>query len=243
MPSPGRAVPRVGMTDERRDQVAGRYQEILELARPYLDTRGNEEHTEGSVAFAWQLLDAEGGDPDVVIPGVILHDVGWSEVREDEQLLAFGPASTRPDLNRLHEEKGAEIAAAILASIEYDPRLIEEIAEIVRGHDSRLEALSPNDALVKDADKLFRLTRRGYYIFWEWFPLDFRQYLAPLAKVDEWFFTATAKRLADEMFADLESYVDELERESRAEPMATTANPGSGPPAPDRADPVPGSAP
>lgn len=210
----------------RTISIAGRYQEILELARPYLDTRGNEEHTEGSVAFAWLLLDQEGGDPDVVIPGVILHDVGWSCVDEDQQLLAFGPTPTRPDLNVLHEEKGAEIAAGILGSVEYEPGLIEEIAEIVRGHDNRLTALSLNDALVKDSDKLFRLTRRGYYMFWEWFPLDFRQYLAAMASVaGGWFFTATAKRLADEMFADLEVYVGELECAARERPLPDPADP------------------
>lgn len=226
------------MTDERSHQVAGRYQEILELARPYLDTRGNQEHTEGSLAFAWRLLDAEGGDPDVVIPGVILHDVGWSQVREDEQLLAFGPATTRRDLNYRHEEEGAEIAATILTSVGYDPVLTAEIAEIVRGHDNRLTALSLNDALVKDSDKLFRLTRRGYYMFWEWFPLDFRQYLAAMASVaDGWFFTATAKRFADEMFADLEIYVGELEQAERARsaPDSTDLNGGQRP-APDDSD-------
>lgn len=189
-----------------------RHQDILDLARPYLDTRNNLEHTEGSLRFARLLLELEGGDPEIVIPGVMLHDVGWSQVSDEGQLQAFGPAPTRPDLNRRHEQRGAEIATEILESVEYDPLLIEEIADIIRGHDSRLTALSLNDALVKDADKLFRLTRRGYYIFWEWFPLDFRQYLAAMAeKAGTWFFTETAKRLAREMFADLELYVDELE--------------------------------
>ncbi|MHB1475243.1 MAG: HD domain-containing protein [Dermatophilaceae bacterium] len=201
------------MTGERPHQAASRYQEILDLARPYLDTRNNLEHTEGSLEFAWLLLEHEGGDPDVIVPGVVLHDVGWSQVPEEGQLLAFGPTPTRPDLNRRHEEEGAEIAATILASVGYDPLLIQEITEIVRGHDSRLTALSLNDSVVKDADKLFRLTRRGFYIFWEWFPLDFRQYLASMAdRAGTWFFTATARRLATEMFADLELYVRELER-------------------------------
>lgn len=211
--------------DERHAWLTQRHQEILDLARPYLDTRSNLEHTEGSLEFAKLLLEREGGDPDVVIPGVILHDVGWSQVPEEEQLLAFGPAPTRPDLNRLHEERGAEIAAGILASIGYDHLLAEEIAEIVRGHDSRLTASSLNDAVVKDADKLFRLTRRGYYMFWEWFPLDFRQYLATMAeRADRWFFTETAERLKDEMFADLDRYVDELELAAQAEPAREIAD-------------------
>ena len=198
--------------DESHPPVAGRYQDILELARPYLDTRGNEEHTEGSIAFAWQLLEAEGGDPDVVMPAIILHDVGWSELSDEEQLQAFGPPPTRLDLNMLHEQRGAEIAAGILDSMGYDPALTEEIAEIIRGHDNRRQALSLNDALVKDADRLFRLTRRGYMIFLEFFSLEYRPYLAAMTSVaDEWFFTETAKRLGAEMFADLELYITELQ--------------------------------
>lgn len=158
---------------------------------------------------------------------MILHDVGWSHAPEEEQLPAFGPASTRPDLNRLHEEKGAKIAAMILASVGYDPVLTREIAEIVRGHDSRLTVLSLNDSLVKDADKLFRLTRRGCYIFWERFPLDFRQCLASMAeKAGDWFFTATAKRPADEMLSDLEIYVGELEHAVSEQPAHEYAGPG-----------------
>ena len=123
----------------------------------------------GSVLFAWQLLEAEGGDPDVVIPAVILHDVGWSRLTDDEQHRAFGPPPRDVAMNKLHEQQGAEIATEILRSVGYDPALTEEIAEIIRGHDNRREALSLNDALVKDADRLFRLTRRGYMIFLEFF--------------------------------------------------------------------------
>jgi HD superfamily phosphodiesterase len=208
--------PRVIVIDEGPAAVAGKYQRILELAWPYLHTRSNDEHTEGSVLFAWQLLDAEGGDPDVVIPAIILHDVGWSRLSDDEQRQAFGPPPRRLDLNIFHEQQGAEIAAGILASIGYDPALTDEIVQIINGHDNRPEALSLNDSLVKDADRLFRLTRRGYLIFLEFFSLEFRSYLAAMASVaDNWYFTATARRLGAEMFADLEVYIGELESAER----------------------------
>jgi len=196
--------------------VAGPYQLILERAWPYLQTRSNDEHTVCSVEFAWRLLDVEGGDPGVVIPGVILHDVGWSRLTDDEQLQAFGPPPRRLELNIYHEQQGAEIAGEILRAIGYDPALTAEIVEIVGGHDNRVEALSLNDAIVKDADRLFRLTRRGYMIFLEFFSLDFRSYLAAMQRVaDDWYYTVTAKRLGTEMFADLEVYICELEAAER----------------------------
>lgn len=194
--------------------VAGAYHDILELARPYLATRDNQEHTEWSVACAWELLTREGGDAEVVIRAVILHDVGWSALSEEQQMRAFGPQTDR-ELNRVHEVTGARIAAAI-AEVGYDPELSEEIVEIVRGHDSRLEALSRNDGLVKDADKLFRLSRLGFSTHGRrFFGLNLEQYLAVLAeRYENWFFTPTARELAGEAFADLSAYLSELEEES-----------------------------
>ena len=208
--------------------VAGAYQYLLERAWPYLHTRGNDEHTVGSVLFAWQLLEAEGGDPDVVIPAVILHDVGWSRLSDDEQHRAFGPPPRDVAMNKLHEQQGAEIATEILRSVGYDPALSEEITEIVRGHDNRREALSLNDAVVKDADRLFRLTRRGYTIFLEFFTLEFRPYLeAMAAQVHTWYYTETGKRLGASMLDDLAVYIDGLEAEAAA---AAGLDPGAPPP-------------
>ena len=44
---------------------------------------------------------------------------------------------------------------------EWDPSIVEEVVAIVDGHDSRLHALSRNDELVKDADKLWRYSVTG----------------------------------------------------------------------------------
>ena len=52
------------------------YRKMWKLARPYLDTRENETHTQVSLEFAQQLLKKEGGDENIVIPAIILHDVG-----------------------------------------------------------------------------------------------------------------------------------------------------------------------
>ena len=48
---------------------------IFDLVHPFLDTRCNEEHTRIAYAFANRFLSQEAGDPDVVLPAIILHDV------------------------------------------------------------------------------------------------------------------------------------------------------------------------
>ena len=64
---------------------------VFQVASPFLDTRENEEHTRIAYGFAARLLLVEGGDPQVALPAIILHDVGWKSIPEELQLTAFGP--------------------------------------------------------------------------------------------------------------------------------------------------------
>ena len=73
----------------------------------------------------------------MVFPAIILHDVGWKFIPEDLQTTAFGPGEKDMDLNRVHEVEGARIAGEILARLNYRHSLINEIREIILGHDSR----------------------------------------------------------------------------------------------------------
>lgn len=172
---------------------------LFDLARPFLDTRENEQHTRIAYEFAERLLREEGGDPEVVLPAIILHDVGWKCVPEDLQITAFGPGEKDMDLNRVHEVEGARIAEDLLNRAGYPPDLIIEIREIVLGHDSRVEPLSLNDAIVKDSDKLWRYSEHGFRTNVKRFGLPVPRYLIRLrTKLDEWFLTKTARRLARE---------------------------------------------
>ena len=131
------------------------YSRIFELAKPYLNTRKNLIHTEIVYRFAVKLLESELGDSTVIIPAVICHDVGWIKVPEELQLKAFGPGLD-PEIRRIHEVEGVKLAREILQQVNYEQKKITEILELIEGHDSRLIALSTNDKIVKDADKLYR---------------------------------------------------------------------------------------
>ena len=172
---------------------------ICDLARPFLDTRENEEHTRIAYDFASRLLVREGGDPRVVIPAIILHDVGWKSIPEDLQLTAFGPGNRDKALNRIHEQEGARIARDILEAVEYPRHLIEEITTIVLGHDSMQHAISVNDAIVKDADKLWRYSEHGVILGIKRFAMTRLQYLERLrTHLEGWLLTETGKTVAGE---------------------------------------------
>ncbi len=154
-------------------QMTARDKLIWRHALPYLDVRSNDEHTLHSYRIALALLRAHPqADEAVVLPAILMHDMGWECVPQDKMLLAFGPKQKYPEIQRLHEVEGARIAREILARPGLEHLNVDEIATIIDGHDTRREALSLNDALVKDADKLWRFTSHGISKITVWFDLD-----------------------------------------------------------------------
>ena len=173
------------------------HQEIFEKAKPFLHTRKNLIHTKIALRYALKLLKSEKGDEEVVIPAVLLHDVGWNAIPEHLHLTAFGPNPSNPKLAKVHEVEGAKIAKAILEKLNYPPANVKEICQIIQGHDSRKRPLSWNDRIVKDADKLTRYSRKGMTIDLDRFHIPRREYLVFLeAIIDHWFLTPTAKKIA-----------------------------------------------
>ena len=178
--------------------LSDRHARIWERAAPYLRVRSNDGHSIYAYGIAKALCDLyPRADPEVVLPGILLHDTGWSQVPEDEVLEAIAPGAGRHDLVILHEKEGARIAAEILVVQEWDATRTEEIVAIIDGHDTRTEALSLNDALLKDADKLWRLTPHGVDTIMGWFGLDRRQaHLLIASRVHDQLFTEAGRTMA-----------------------------------------------
>ena len=175
------------------------FEKIRKLSEPFLDTRSNDVHTAISTSMAFQLLEREGGDEDIVIPAIILHDTGWKQVPAELHLKAFGPNATKPELNRLHEVESVKIAKEILQEINYNPTKSKRILEIIDGHDSGQKAVTLNDMIVKDADKLWRYTSSGFYIDIKRFGESYADGIKRLrCNLSRWFFTVTAKEMAAE---------------------------------------------
>lgn len=175
---------------------------LWRLAEPYLNTRANDIHTRISFRFARELLKAEGGDESIVLPAMILHDVGWKMVPEEIQVRAFGPKAD-PKLKTIHEIEGAVIAAEILRKIFYDESKIREITQIIEGHDSRETAFSLNEMIVRDCDKLFRFCREGFGINVQRFGETHEEEVKRLrSRLDKWFFTETGKQIARKELAE-----------------------------------------
>lgn len=185
--------------DGRRVDLVG----IWERAAPLLTTRDNDAHSLYALGIAASLAaELPEADPVVVLPAILLHDIGWSQVPPDEVLAAIAPGGGRPDLVRLHETEGARLAREILTDVGHDDAAIDRIVQIIDGHDSRLHALSIEDAIVKDSDKTWRVTPHGLDVVMEWFGLERREALNLCAsRVVDHLFTSPARALARGLIA------------------------------------------
>ncbi len=171
--------------------------QIFEKAKPWLDTRENELHTRVAFQCALRIMEHEQGNPDIVLPAITLHDIGWKLIPAELHLKAFGPNENDEELKRRHEIEGAAMAREILEELQYDPALTTEIVSIITEHDTRLEPISDSDAIVKDADKLWRYSPEALVIDPKRFQVKTWSHVAWLERrIDEWFLTDTAKKLA-----------------------------------------------
>ena len=150
-------------------------------ARPFLDVRSNDVHTLISYRLARALLaEHDGVDAAIVLPSILLHDVGWKKIDPAFLSDAVGPNATRPDLVRDHEVHGVAIAGDILRRHQPTGVDIEAVLAIIDRHDTVKEATSIEDALVKDADKAWRFSPHGVTTISGWFDLETDETLAML---------------------------------------------------------------
>lgn len=170
--------------------------QIFQSAEPYLEKRGDLLHTRVAHQYALILIKEEGGNKKIIEPAIILHDVGWSCLDPIQIQAAYGVRSGGKEaerLNRIHEQEGAIIARQILCSLTYDPQLTDEIISIIQQHDSGMAASTLEAQIVKDADKLWRFSKLGFWKEVERQGLEPAElYLYLSARYPKWFFTDAA---------------------------------------------------
>jgi hypothetical protein len=141
------------------------FNKIWDLAFPYQDKRDDSGHAEISLKFAKKLVVMENGNEEVIIPAIILHDVGWSQLEKERRLLIFDKDTSKEDKLKLqleHQKESVRLAGDILRKVNYPEEMAKEILEIVSQHDTREGFISKNEGLVRDADKLWRTSREGF---------------------------------------------------------------------------------
>ncbi len=141
------------------------HKEIWHTALPYQDQRDDPGHAEVTLYYAQGLVATERGDPDIVIPAIMLHDIGYSQLPKERRLLVFDravPEAQRREVVLEHQNESVKLARDILDRLHYPAPMTDEILEIISQHDTRKGFISKNEGLVRDADKLWRYSRRSF---------------------------------------------------------------------------------
>ena len=141
---------------------------------PETRARANNIHLPVSLAYAERLCDVYPEANSLLVRvSILLHDTGWGRVDESRILTEGFSGDWRKAAIRFeHEKLGCEIAREVLPPLGYDAEFVEDVAAIVDGHDTRKEARSLEDALVRDADRLWRFDHAGIALASGWFEMD-----------------------------------------------------------------------
>ena len=138
---------------------------------PETRTRANDIHLPISLAFAERLCRAyPQADAQLVRVAVLLHDTGWAHVDEERILSEGFTGDWRKAAIRFeHEAEGCKVARTVLPGLGYSEEFVDRVCEIIDGHDTRHVPYSLEDALVRDADRLWRFDHAGIAVAASWF--------------------------------------------------------------------------
>ncbi len=198
--------------------MISRYLKIWRMTKKYL-MKGrwiDLPHTLIVIDFARRLSDMEGGDNSITIPASMLHDVGYSALSNEDDLLRLTTVPWIPPysvkLKKAHLTEGAKIARMILEKNSYNNEKIEKIVKIVANHEKpddtrNWDGGDINHAIVADADTLSRLTDFGIRCIVEEYGIKEEDLVRSfLDKQDEWFLTNSARLIAEEELRKLSAY-------------------------------------
>jgi hypothetical protein len=151
---------------------------------PETRARSNDIHLPISLAYAERLCAAHPpADPLVVRVAILLHDTGWGRVDEDRiRAEGFRGNWRKAAIRYEHEKQGCIIAREVLPPLGYSPSFVDAVVDIIDGHDTRQDARSLEDALVRDADRLWRFDHAGIALASGWFRMDPATYCDRLAR-------------------------------------------------------------
>jgi len=160
--------------DKYLNLIPDEYKKFFLISLPQLNVRTTDVHTACSLAFLDRIIELQSQPVNrrAVALSLILHDIGWSELSDQEiidslsdyQGLKLSKTSLGP--KEKHVQEGVKIAEQILVDFVFDPPLTDEekseIIETVKLHDEPKKC-SLNGQLVADLDRLWSFTHENFW--------------------------------------------------------------------------------
>jgi len=169
----------ISLTPASRDDLDPIWSSVV----PETRSRGNAIHLPISLAYAERLCAVyPDADQLLVRVSILLHDTGWGRVDESRIISeGFSGDWRKTQIRFEHEKQGCEIAREVLPPLGHSSVFVDDVVAIIDGHDTRREARSLEDALVRDADRLWRFDHAGIALASGWFGMDPATYCDRLA--------------------------------------------------------------
>lgn len=176
-----RPIPAVGpiVTESICSAPSRGFEQLWKAIEPETRTRANDVHLPLVAAYAERLCAAyPAANKEVVLVAAILHDTGWAHVDETRIISEGFSGNWRKAAIRFeHESEGCIVARRVLPGLGYAADFIEQVCDIIDGHDTRQVAYSLEDALVRDSDRLWRFDRAGIMASSSWFGMPVSDYV------------------------------------------------------------------
>lgn len=160
------------------------FDELWKAIEPETRTRANDMHLPVVVAYASRLCDAyPSADREVALVAALLHDTGWAHVDESRIISeGFSGDWRKAAIRYEHEAEGVKVAQRVLPELGYDEPFISRVCEIIDGHDTRSVAFSLEDAIMRDADRMWRFDLPGIALSCAWFGMHVSDYVDRLER-------------------------------------------------------------
>jgi len=153
-------------------KIPKKYQKIWRLAEPILNNgrKGDTVHCKQTAELVFNYIgENKKGDPDVLIPVAMMHDIGHAAISPQHMKYVTGPEKL-PGGKLVHMLAGAKIADDILKSIKYPASKRKEIVDIISMHDfDQLKGIdldkvynTLNKKLFHDLDSLDRFSKKRF---------------------------------------------------------------------------------
>ena len=211
--------------------VPEEYRPFFKNVLPYLHARTTDVHIALCAPFVAQLAAQFPQEIDlrVVYTAFILHDIGWSQLTDNEVAQSLGVKGLALSADAVgpkekHAIVGKELAEKILGSYAFDPPLSSKqkslILNAILYHDKPWELAGNGDVplevkLVCDVDHLWSFTRQNFWQDTVRKGVEPRSYLANLeTDLTDYFITDEAKALAKSLLADRAKELQALTRSS-----------------------------
>lgn len=194
---------------------------IWEKASPYQNFRDDKGH---AMVVTYGILEAirnlpfkddEGNEipfsRNVAVISGILHDIGWSQMTQEELALFNIPEYIfyDPILRNRHQEFGVKSARTLLAQVDLRQHAKEHILENISQHDTRKGFISPEDEALRLGDKLWQcsLGCLEYCMKYNRFSSP-EEYLTAARKLKEKFENPVYREILDLEADNLETYLE-----------------------------------